>query len=101
MNIIGNIIQFDDIHSRLNEYDLAEAERAEIVNIIEETLFHRFLDLVLTDLSIEDRVFVLEKISAGDHITIIEFIKEKKPDASDVITRELGLLKQELLAELT
>lgn len=100
MNIIGNVIQFDELHSRLDEAAINEAERAEIISIVEDTLFHRFLDVILTDLAHEDRVFVLERLAGSDHLSVIEFVKTRKPDIHIVVTNELETLKQEILAEL-
>lgn len=100
MKIIDSFIRFQDVHQRLDLFELEEAERLELLEIIEDALLHRFLDVLLTDLDDEDRVFVLEKFASGDHPLVVEFVRERKPNIHLTLSEELEKAKQELLTEM-
>lgn len=63
--LFEEIIQIKTVHLKLNEMDLANQEKEELLEIMKSTVHHKVIDLILSELTDEEKEIFLEGISTG------------------------------------
>lgn len=102
--LFEEIIQIKTVHLKLNEMDLTDQEKEELLEIMKSTIHHKVIDLILSELTDEEKEIFLEGVSTGrgfsdthkngqfldvlkDRINNLEAkIKEKVKEAEEELT---------------
>ena len=99
--LFEEIVQIKTVHLKLNEMNLAGEEKGELLEIMKSTVHHKVIDLILSELTNEEKEIFLEGVSnnngfsdihknkqflsvLGDRINNLEIkIKEKVKEAEE------------------
>lgn len=92
----SHIVETSIISLELGEMDLAPSERVHLVSLVESQLHHAILDIVLSELSEEDKKIFLQHLSLDNHDKIWGHLKSKIKNIEDKIKKAAEELKKEL-----
>ncbi len=95
-----HLISIEEIDIELNKLGLPEHERIELLNIAENTIHHTIIDVVLSELSKEDKKTFLEHHSKSNHETTLRYVKGKITNIEGKIRVAAEDLKKELLKDI-
>jgi hypothetical protein len=70
------IVEIDSIHFALNGLELTREEKAELVQLVEESIHHAVMDSLLSELSEKDKKVFLALIIAQDHTEIWQLLDD-------------------------
>jgi hypothetical protein len=92
----------EEVTAELDLYKLSADEREEIIRIIDETMHHRVLDLILTHLPKEKHRTFLEGFhkDPADQKHLDYLRREISAEIDQKIAAEAKKVKQEILAEI-
>lgn len=90
------LIEIESILVELDKLDLAEEERAYLASLVDSSLHHTILDVVLSQLDEDDKRAFLNHLEKEDHDKIwsllnekVEKIEEKIKMAANDLTKQL------------
>jgi len=94
-----HLIVIEEINNTLVALELPEEDYNETLSIIDETVHHHVLDVILTHLPNEHHETFLEQLASAPHDkSILIFLNEKSPvDIEEEIAKTIDKLKEELL----
>lgn len=92
----SHIIETSIISLELGKMDLAPSERVHLVSLVESQLHHVILDIVLSELSEEDKKIFLQHLSLDNHDKIWEHLKNRIENIEEKIKKAAEELKKEL-----
>jgi hypothetical protein len=88
------------IHEELILLDLAEEERQQLLRLLENTFNHKILSAVMEELTDEDKVVFLEKVTQEDEVAVVEFIRLKTNDIENKIELVVRELTQQVVDDI-
>lgn len=91
-----HIIDTSTLSLELGEMDLTSEERKHLISLVDSNIHQTILDLVLSELSEEDKKIFLMHVAASDHDKIWKFLKEKTENIEEKIKKAADDLKNEL-----
>lgn len=91
-----HIIDTSTLSLELGEMDLTSEERMDLISLVESNIHQTILDLVLSELSEEDKKIFLMHVAESSHDKIWKFLKEKTKNIEDKIKKAADDLKKEL-----
>lgn len=80
----------------LAELDMSKEDRLHLLKLIEDNLHHEILDLILSELSEDDKKTFLEHYTSNNHTKIWEFLNAKIEKIEDKIKKVAEDLKKEM-----
>ena len=87
----------EEITVELDKYSLVREEKEELVQLVDETLHHQILNIILTHLPKDQHRGFLEKFHKTPHDeSLLKYIK----DFEQEIIKEAQKIKRELLSEI-
>jgi len=94
-----HLIVINEVHDTLLALKMSDEDHFQTLEVIDETVHHHVLDIILTHLPKEHHESFLERITKAPHDkTILKFLNEKSKVAiEDEITKAIKSLKAELL----
>lgn len=92
----SHIVETSIISLELGKMDLAPSERVHLVSLVESQLHHAILDIVLSELSEEDKKIFLQHLSLDNHDKIWGHLKSKIKNIEEKIKKAAEELKREL-----
>lgn len=97
-----HLIIIEEVIAVLDEHKLSPKERTELLQLMDQTLHHRILDVILTLLPKEHHETFLTRFHKAPHDPgLIPFLKERtNKDIEKVILSEANKTKKELLTLL-
>ena len=97
-----HLINIDQITIVLDEYDIEEHERQQILSTIDETIHHHVLDIIFTHLPREHHEDFLEKLLAQPHHkSLLDYVQERTDsNIQEEIRQSLQQLMKELIADI-
>jgi hypothetical protein len=97
-----HLVILEDVEIELNQMGLDRSERAEIEDLIEETIHHRVLERVLQHLPQEHHEEFLGKFTKAPHDpSLIRYLDQKiEASVERHIKDEMEKLKKELLEDI-
>lgn len=96
-----HIIAIHEVHSEVESLDLPEDEKIKIIELIEDTIHHRVIHVILDHLDHEHHIFFLEQFKQNPHHeSILEFLKGKIISVEDKIKDVADETKFEILATI-
>ena len=60
--LFEEIIQIKTVHLKLNELNLADEEKEELLEIMKSTIHHKVIDLILSELTDEEKEIFLSQV---------------------------------------
>lgn len=96
----SHLINFDDIHNKLMLIDAADEERQELLKILESTIHHTVIDILLTELPDEHKTVFMAHLSDNNHDKIWALITEHVDNPEDKITQTYSRLKEDVLTDI-
>lgn len=95
-----HLISITEIEIELDKLGLPEHERIELLNIAENTIHYTIVDIVLSELSEEDKKTFLEHHAKSNHETTLKFIKGKITNIEGRIRSVANNLRTELINDI-
>ena len=97
-----HLVMREEIVKELDRYEIAVEERDELVQLVDETLHHHVLDVILTHLPKEKHQEFLTKFHDAPHDgKLLEYLRtETQIDIEEEIRKKAKTTKKELLAEI-
>ena len=92
----SNLVDTTSIALELAEMDLTQEERVHLVSLVESNIHHAILDIVLSELSEEDKKEFLRHITSDNHDKVWELLNSKVEHIEDKIKVAAQELKKEL-----
>ena len=97
-----HLIVREEIDLELEKYELSTVEKEELIQLIDETLHHEILNLVLANLPVEKHEEFLQQFHNDPenehHLIYIKRITGK--DLSKLIKQEAQKVKKEILSQI-
>ncbi len=97
-----HLIIIEEITAVLDEHKLSPKERTELLQLMDQTLHHRILDVILTLLPKEHHETFLTRFHKAPHDAgLIPFLKDTTGvDIEREILREANIVKKELVGTI-
>lgn len=92
----SQIIDTFTLSLELGEMDLTSEERMHLISLIDSNIHHAILDLVLSELSEEDKKIFLMHVAASSHDKIWKLLRKKTENIEEKIKKAAEDLKKEL-----
>ncbi len=92
-----HLVVHEEITAELDKYNIRVEEKEELIQLVDQTLHHHVLDVILTHLPKEKHEEFLTKFHKAPHDeSLLDYIK----DFEEEIIKEAKKVKLELLAEI-
>lgn len=93
----AHIIEIHTLTEKLDELDLKDNHKKHLSELIDSTIHHTVLDVILSSLSEEDKKLFIEKLRQDpNNQELMDFLKERVVDIEDQIRKAVKELKKEL-----
>jgi hypothetical protein len=93
----AHLIEIETIIVHLNEMDLADHHKEHLAALIDSSIHHTVLDVILSRLSVEDRELFLEKLYKNpEDQQLMEFLEIRSKSIEEDIKYAVNELKKEL-----
>jgi len=90
-------IEVESLVIALNELDLSEEEKMHLSALVDSTIHHTILDVILSKLNPDDKKIFLERFNNDpENEELMDFLKDKVEDIDDEIKKAAKQLKEEL-----
>lgn len=96
----AHIIDLDDLHREFQILDLTDDEKNHLIVVIESSLHHVVIDVLLTELPEEHKENFLHHLAKNDHDSIWKVLKEAIQEPEERIRYALDKLKKELIKDI-
>ena len=91
----------EEITAKLDIQHLDPQEREELVDLIDQTLHHHVLDLILTHLPREHHADFVSRLHAAPHdLSLLDYLKTHIPDIEAKISSHAAKVKKEILSDI-
>lgn len=91
-----DIIDTSTLSLELGEMNLTSEERIDLISLVDSNIHHAILDLVLSELSEEDKKQFLMHVASSEHDKVWKLLKEKTENIEEKIKKTAEDLKKEL-----
>ena len=92
----SHLIEIESIVIEFDKLDLSQEQRIHLTSLIDSSLHHSILDVVLSELSGADKRVFLQSLNEDDHSKIWKFLNEKVDNIEEKIKKTADDLKDEL-----
>lgn len=97
----SDIVEIEEILVKLDELNLTDEQKIHLSALVDSTLHHTILDLILSKLSDTDKKAFLHRLQEDpENRQLMEFLTDKIDGIEDEITRAVKKLKEELHEDL-
>ena len=96
----SHLIETSEISLALGDMELSKEERLHLLSLVESNLHHLILDVVLSELSEEDKKVFLEHVATNSHDKVWELLNEKAENIEEKIKKAAQDLKKELYTDI-
>jgi len=91
-----SIIEIDSLFVEMDHLDLSESEKLHLSELIDTNLHHEVVDVILSQLSDEDKKVFLTHLSHGNDDKVWELLNNKAENIEDKIKLAAEIVKKEL-----
>ncbi|MDP3941382.1 MAG: hypothetical protein Q8Q49_03680 [bacterium] len=92
----SHLVSIQSIHLKLQDLDLEDEEKSELVNLANDTLHYEIINKVLSELSREDKKIFLRQMTMNDHPGIWRFLNKK----IDKIEEKIQKMTDDVVSQL-
>ncbi len=96
----SHLIEIESINKSLDEMDLSDEERLRLAELIDSSLHHTILDVILSELNDQDKRVFMQHITSNDHDKIWQFLNKKVDDVEVKVKKVVEELKNQLHNDL-
>lgn len=91
----------EEVTLELDKYQISSVEKEEIIQLVDENIHHRVLDVIFTHLPKDKHEIFLKKFHHAPHDSqLLDFLKTEVSNIEELISDEAKKVKQEILNEL-
>ena len=91
-----HIIDTSTLSLELGDMDLTQQERVHLISLIDSSIHHEILDLILSELKPSDKKTFLAHLASEDHDKVWKFLNQKVDNIEEKIKKTAEDLKKEL-----
>ena len=96
-----HLVLIQEVIVELDQHDLDLEEREELIELIDQTVHHSRLDLILSSLpQNKHREFISKFQAAPYDMALLEYLRVDTPDIETRIKNHAGKLKSDLRSEI-
>lgn len=92
----SHIVEIDSIVMELDKLKLSESEKKHLLELADSSLYHLILDLILSELSEDDKKTFLKHLSSENHDKIWEHLNSKIKNIEEKIKKTADELTEKL-----
>jgi DNA-directed RNA polymerase specialized sigma24 family protein len=92
----SHLVETDTLLIELDKLEMTEDEKVHLVSLIDSNIHHAIVDVVLSELSSEDKKIFLTHVLSEEHDKIWELLDKKVDNIEDKIQQAADSLKKEL-----
>ncbi|MBI2028271.1 MAG: hypothetical protein HYT07_01550 [Candidatus Levybacteria bacterium] len=96
----SHIVDTSTISLELGNMDLTPEERVHLLSLVDSNIHHVILDLILSELSEDDKKIFLMRMAEGKHEEIWKFLKVKTNNIEEKIKKVAEILKTKLYKDI-
>ena len=96
----SHIIEISTIHTALNDLDLDDEEKNELIVVVESSIHHVVMDTVLSELSDEDKKALLMHIHEEKHESVWDLLKAKVHNVEEKIKTAVQAITNEFHSDI-
>jgi len=96
----AHIVNPHDIHMVLDVLDITPEEKSHLSSILESSLHHHIVDLILTELPEDHKHTFLIHLTDDNHNAMWTLVKEKIENPEEKIRLSLEQFKQDILHDI-
>ena len=95
-----HIVDTSTLSLEIGDMDLTPKERLHLISLIDSNIHHEILDLILSELNIEDKKIFLTHLASEDHDKVWKFLNQKVDNIEEKIKKTAEDLKKELYKDI-
>lgn len=95
-HFFSHLVEINTLELELDTLELSDNEKSQIKKLIDESIYHKVLDAVLSELSEEDKKEFLSHLVSDDHERIWKFANDKIENIEEKIKKAAEDIKKEL-----
>lgn len=95
-----HLYNIDDLHNDLSVLDLTDSERNHIVLVIQSTMHHVIMDVILEQLHDDHKHIFLASVADENHDKVWDILDEHLENAEGLIDSAIEALKVELMQDI-
>jgi hypothetical protein len=92
----SHIIETATLSVELGGMDLSKEERIHLIRLVESNIHHTVLDLILSELSEENKKIFLSHLASEDHDKVWDHLRKNIDNIEEKIKKAAESVKQEL-----
>ena len=96
----AHLVDMSDISRELDILEIYDAEKNELILMIESTIHHKVVDVILTELSEDHKIIFLQHIKHDDHKKVWALLKDLIKNPEKKILKEIKTLKKEFIRDI-
>lgn len=97
----SHIVKIETVIVELDAMDLTESQKRHLAELVDSTVHHMVLDIVLSKLEHEDKMTFLAKLKKNpEDETIMGYLLEKIETIEEEIDQVVSGLKEELMGDI-
>ena len=91
----------EELGIKLDQYEITEIEKTELIELADENMHHRVLNVILKSLPQEKHQKFLTEFHENPHNSnLLEILKSEIKNIEEIISNEAKQVKKEILAEI-
>ncbi len=95
-HFFSHLIEIETLESEIDGFELPDAQKDEIRQLVHESIYHNVLDAILSELNEEDKKVFLSHLVSDDRDEIWGFVNKKVLFIEDKIKKAAEDIKKEL-----
>ncbi|OGY25770.1 MAG: hypothetical protein A2Z24_01270 [Candidatus Woykebacteria bacterium RBG_16_44_10] len=96
-----HLVGLDDIHNEILEFDLPTRQHYHLLQIVDSTLHHEILNVILLEIPVEVHEHFLVEFNNRPHDPAhLDYLKLFSPEIEDKIRSRANLTKAKIIEEL-
>ncbi len=100
-NFYDHLVAVEEVTTVLKNYNLSVDEHGEITQLVEKTIHHEVLNIILKKLPKEKHEDFLNKFRAAPHDkNLLDYLKREVGDIEEEIKKTAEKIKREILGEI-
>lgn len=95
-----HLLSFEEFDAEVGKLNASEDEKRHLCSLAEENIHITIMDLVMSELSPEDKKTFLKQVHEKNHDELWNLLKTKNTNIEEKITQEAKRLLEELKADI-
>lgn len=99
-HFFSHLVETGDIHTELDNIEMSDDEKIHLKKLIDESIHHTILDVILSELSNDDKKMFLKHLDSDEHDLTWDFVNEKIENIEEKIKKAAEDIKKELYDDI-